>query len=69
MPSEITYGYSGKSLKFEYEAGESLKGVIDGIPLGYGKDVLTGRNVLMIEEDKIKNNSVIKITVDINGKV
>ncbi len=69
LPSEITYGYRGKSLKFEYEAGESLKGVIDGIPLGYGKDVLTGRNVLMIEEDKIKNNSVIKITVDINGKV
>lgn len=69
LPSEVSFGYRGMSIKFEFAVGEKAEGSIDGVPLGYGKDVLTGRRVLKIDDDKIHNNSVIKITVDINDKV
>ena len=69
LPSEVSFGYRGMSLKVEFAVGEKTEGSIDGVPLGYGKDVLTGRSVLKIDDDKIHNNSVIKITVDINDKV
>lgn len=69
LPSEVVYGYRGRTLKFVFKKGNELCGTINGKEIGFGSDVLTGRKVLTINDKELKNNSLIKITVDANGKV
>lgn len=65
LPAEITYSYRGKKLRITYMECEETSGTICGAKLDYTTDVLTGRSVMWIREEQIKENTLINIMVGV----